>query len=353
MGWSGGTVLAGRSLRLTEQREDHALEIAASRGWSGWLGSWSPSSSRTACSPPSRVGSGPARGVAVGGDVDDRVDRPRDLALPVGRQRGLHAGQQRLARPPRDEHAVAEAEPRLVGGVEPVQLVGDPARSVAAAAAPAPGRSPAPRTRTTTRSPGGAPSRGCASISSTCSSSGIACAIALARSNMLLAPPNGRAATSLARNRGAPSNSGARAAAHASASRPSSVHAGPAAPGAPATLGAPIRRQPERGDQQRHVVAPRRVRHPQLDRDRREEALVAEDELERVRARLERGRAQQVADPAVGIGQASTMTSRDPPKGQAPQPDGRSPPRGTPVAVSRMWVEMVGRSEVTRRILRR
>jgi len=29
MAWSGGTVLAGRSLRLTEEREDHALFIAA------------------------------------------------------------------------------------------------------------------------------------------------------------------------------------------------------------------------------------------------------------------------------------------------------------------------------------
>jgi hypothetical protein len=29
VGWSGGSVMAGRSLRLTEEREDHALVIAA------------------------------------------------------------------------------------------------------------------------------------------------------------------------------------------------------------------------------------------------------------------------------------------------------------------------------------
>ena len=83
-----------------------------------------------------RVGGRPARpgrdrvrrraaGVAVGRDVDHGVERPRDLAVPIGGQRGPHPRQQRLARTARDEHAVPEPEPRLVGAVQPVELVRD------------------------------------------------------------------------------------------------------------------------------------------------------------------------------------------------------------------------------------
>ena len=44
-----------------------------------------------------------------------------DGSLP---ERRAHARQERLARAAGHEHAVAEPEARLVGGVEPVELVG-------------------------------------------------------------------------------------------------------------------------------------------------------------------------------------------------------------------------------------
>ena len=63
--------------------------------------------------------------MAVDGDVDDRVERPVDLGITVGVERGGHPGEQRLARPTRDEDAVAEPEARLVGVVEALELGGD------------------------------------------------------------------------------------------------------------------------------------------------------------------------------------------------------------------------------------
>ena len=72
------------------------------------------------------------------GDVDDRIEGPVQLGIAVGVERGGHPGEQRLARPARDEHAVAEPEPRLVGVVEAFELGGDVDRR----AMPAPGRTP-------------------------------------------------------------------------------------------------------------------------------------------------------------------------------------------------------------------
>ena len=59
---------------------------------------------------------------AVDGDVDDRVERPVDLGVAVRVERGGHPGEQRLARPARDEDAVAEPETGLVGVVEAFEL---------------------------------------------------------------------------------------------------------------------------------------------------------------------------------------------------------------------------------------
>jgi len=70
--------------------------------------------------------------------------------------------------------------------------------------------------------PGGAPNRGCASISSTCSSSGIARQSPRPREHRLLVAER-RAAASFPRNRGAPSNRGTTASTNATADRPSRV----------------------------------------------------------------------------------------------------------------------------------
>src|SRR4051794_5751465 len=111
--------------------------------------------------------------------------------------------------------------------------------SAATAASPAPAAC-SPRDRSETADDD-APSRGCASISSICSSGGIEWAISRARSNMTSTESNGRASARRPRKPRAPSNSGATAAANApgaitSSSSMSSEAAGRAAiTGSPAT----------------------------------------------------------------------------------------------------------------------
>ena len=63
--------------------------------------------------------------MSVASDVDDGVDRSLELAFTIGGQGGSKFGQQRLARPPPNEDAVAEAEPGLVGLIEALELGGE------------------------------------------------------------------------------------------------------------------------------------------------------------------------------------------------------------------------------------
>ena len=157
------------------------------------------------------------RPVAVGRDVDDGVERPVR-----SRRRGPRAsaasmpGQQRRARPARDEHAVPEPEARLVGVVEAVELRGDARPLGLRGGIGGLGRrSPARGTRAPTRSPAArraADGRRSAPPARPRASRGRSPGPARTASS---ASPNGRAAASRARNRGAPSNSGASAAAKA------------------------------------------------------------------------------------------------------------------------------------------
>src|SRR3990172_3645862 len=58
-------------------------------------------------------------------DVDHRIKRPGDLRRPLPGERGLEPGQKRRPWTASHEDAVAEAEARLIGGVEPLQLEGE------------------------------------------------------------------------------------------------------------------------------------------------------------------------------------------------------------------------------------
>ena len=77
--------------------------------------------------------------MAVDGDVDDRVERPVELGVAVRVERGGHPGEQRLARPARDEDAVAEPVAGLVRVVEALELGRDVDGTCRL-----PGRTPAP-----------------------------------------------------------------------------------------------------------------------------------------------------------------------------------------------------------------
>ena len=101
-----------------------------------------------------------------------------------GRRRARRpSGEQRLARPAGDEHAVAEPEARLVGVVEPLELGGDVDGRRRPRGVGVPVVALLDDSSCADTVPGGAPRRGCASISSICSASGIACAIARAAAN--------------------------------------------------------------------------------------------------------------------------------------------------------------------------
>ncbi len=190
-----------------------------------------PVTGRVACDPHQvdrrlavAIGSELDHGVSSVGALPSRAARSRAMSITasmaraisprrVGVEGGLHLGQELGPRASVDEHAVAEPEPLLVRRVEPVELArrrgrGRPRRR-GRPLRPRRARSPARRTTGPRRSAGGAPSRGWASISSTCSATGMAWAICLARSNSSSSEPNGRASASRPRNRGAPSNSGA------------------------------------------------------------------------------------------------------------------------------------------------
>src|SRR5689334_13954812 len=130
--------------------------------------------------------------------------------------------------------------------------------------------------------------------------SGIVAAISEARANRVAASPNGRAAARRARNAGAPSNHGAANEANSSSGRRSRAVTSRSSTPSAASVG----RHRERREEQRDVVAPARVADAEFDADLREEGaiLVGDVELEAVVADLERP-FEEVADPAVGIGQ--------------------------------------------------
>ena len=320
--------------------------------------------------PWSRAGRRRATGALRAGQPDPRArwrsaamsitaSRARCSSAPaVGPEARLHRRQQRRARPAGDEHAVPEPEPPLVGVVEPGELLRDALvlsldrRILNGGAVSAPtrprrhrDRSPAPGTRAQTRSGRRTQARVRVDAAPPDRGSGMACAISRARANRVSGSPNGRAATSRARNRGAPSNSGASASAQdvgvelvelGDGERDAGLRLGSHG------SGAAVARQPVRRQQQRDVVAPARRRRsgPPASRPRRSVPSQARMTAGTVRARAGASPSRSRIRPSSSVTPSPTASAASPSRRQQRT---LIPGAGRPPAVSSTCVEMVGR----------